>query len=163
MMGFLSNLFRRAEPVLGEARARDAAALATVHARAFRHGWSESEFERLLAEPNTVCHVARGSGGTGPVIGFALSRLIDHEGEILMVAVSPNEQGRGLARQLLSRHLGRLAARGAKQVFLEVDEGNRPALALYARAGFAEVGRRPRYYEGPGGAAAALIMRRNLD
>jgi [ribosomal protein S18]-alanine N-acetyltransferase len=163
MMGFLSNLFRRQEPVLGEARARDAAALATMHARAFRHAWSESEFERLLAEPHTVCHVARGNGGAGPIAGFVLSRRIDHEAEILMVAVSPSEQGRGLARQLVARHLGRLAAQGTKHVFLEVDEGNRPALSLYASAGFVEVGRRPRYYEGPGGAAAALIMRRNLD
>jgi [ribosomal protein S18]-alanine N-acetyltransferase len=163
MMGFLSNLFRRPEPALSEARARDAAALAAVHASAFRHGWSESEFERLLAEPNTLCHIARGSGGTGAIIGFALSRLIEYEAEILMVAVAPSDQGHGLARRLLSRHLARLAARGARQVFLEVDEGNRAALSLYARAGFAEVGRRPRYYEGPGGAAAALIMRRNLD
>lgn len=163
MMGFLSNLFRRREPALSEARARDAAALAAVHASAFRHGWSESEFERLLAEPNTLCHIARGDGGAGGIIGFALSRLIDHEAEILMVAVAPSEQGRGLARRLLSRQLARLAAQGARQVFLEVDEGNRAALSLYTRAGFAEVGRRPRYYEGPGGAAAALIMRRNLD
>lgn len=163
MMDFLRKLFDRPKPVLGEARPRDAAALASVHARAFRHGWSESEFERLLSEANTVCQVARGNGGTGAVIAFALSRLIDHEAEILMIAVTPSEQGRGLARQLLSRHLGRLAALGARQVFLEVDEGNQPALSLYARAGFVEVGRRPRYYEGPEGATAALIMRRNLD
>jgi ribosomal-protein-alanine N-acetyltransferase len=162
MKGFLTNLFRRPEPAMSEARARDAGALASVHARAFRHGWSESEFERLLSESNTVCHVARANGGTGALVGFALSRLIDHEAEILMVAVSPSEQGRGLARALLSRHLARLAAQGAKHVFLEVDEGNQPALALYQRAGFTEVGRRPRYYEGPGGATAALIMRRNL-
>jgi ribosomal-protein-alanine N-acetyltransferase len=163
MMNLLQRLFGRPEPVLGEARPRDAAALASVHARAFRHGWSESEFERLLSEPNTVCQVARGKGGTGAIIGFVLSRLIDHEAEILMVAVAPDEQGRGLARRLLARHLGRLAAHGVSQVFLEVDEGNRPALSLYTRAGFAEVGRRPRYYESPQGAAVALIMRRNLE
>lgn len=163
MMSFLQKLFGRTEPALGEARPRDAAALAAVHARAFRHGWSESEFERLLSEANTVCQVARGNGGTGPIVAFVLSRMIDHEAEILMAAVSPDEQGRGLARRLLTRHLGRLAAHGAKQVFLEVDEGNRPALSLYGRAGFAEVGRRPRYYDGPGGATGALIMRRNLE
>lgn len=163
MIGILANLFRRAEPALLEARARDAAALAAVHARAFRHGWSESEFERLLADPNIVCHIARADGGAGEIVGFALSRRVDHEAEILMVAVSPGEQGRGLAGRLIARHLARLAAHGVRHVFLEVDEGNRPALSLYARAGFAEVGRRPRYYEGPEGAAAALIMRRNLD
>ncbi len=47
---------------------------------------------------------------------------------------------------LLTRHLGRLAALGIARIFLEVDEDNRAALRLYARAGFREVGRREGYY-----------------
>jgi ribosomal-protein-alanine N-acetyltransferase len=58
--------------------------------------------------------------------------------------------------------LGRLAARGVQHVFLEVDEGNDPALKLYARAGFEKVGRRPGYYVRPEGNAAALLLRRDL-
>ena len=66
-------------------------------------------------------------------------------------------------------HLGGLA--GASQlaglairtVFLEVEEGNKPALRLYARAGFREVGRRPEYYaQASGAAATALVLRRDL-
>lgn len=164
MIAFLQSLFRRPKPVVLDARAADAAALARVHADAFRHGWSESEFERLLAERNTVCHVARENGGTGPVCGFIISRVVEDEAEILMVAVARSEQGRGLARHILARHLGRLAAHGARKVFLEVDEGNAPAIRLYTRAGFEQVGRRPGYYSEPGKpAAAALIMRRSLD
>ena len=163
MIAFLQSLFRRPAPAILDARASDAAALARVHADAFRHGWSESEFERLLAERNTVCHVARGHGGTGPVSGFILSRVVEDEAEILMVAVARNEQGRGLARQILARHLGRLAAQGARNVFLEVDEGNSSAIRLYMKAGFEQVGQRPGYYAEAGKpAAAALIMRRCL-
>jgi len=164
MIAFLQSLFRRPEPAILDARPADAAALARVHADAFRHGWSESEFERLLAERNTVCHVARGSGGTGPICGFVISRIVEDEAEILMVAVSRSEQGRGLARRMIARHLGRLAAQGARQVFLEVDEGNSPAIRLYTRAGFEQVGKRAGYYAEAGKpAAAALIMRRSLD
>jgi ribosomal-protein-alanine N-acetyltransferase len=55
--------------------------------------------------------------------------------------------------------MSRLAALGVGRIFLEVEEGNRPALRLYARAGFTEVGRRPGYYAG---GAAALVLRRDL-
>ncbi|MCC6949202.1 MAG: ribosomal protein S18-alanine N-acetyltransferase [Bradyrhizobiaceae bacterium] len=159
MIGLLSSFFRTQEPVIADARPADAAALAAVHARAFRHGWSESEFERLLADPLVACHVAR-LGRT--IAGFVLARLVEDEAEILMVAVDPSAQGRGLGSRLLARHLGRLAASGARRVFLEVDEGNEPAIRLYTRAGFAQVGRRPGYYASRKGAAAALILRRDL-
>ena len=163
MIGAIRSLFRRAEPAILDARSGDAAALARVHASAFSNGWSEDEFERLLADRNVICHVVRGSGGTGAICAFTISRLVEDEAEILMVAVAPGEQGRGLAGRLLSRHLGRLAARGVRNVFLEVDEGNQSAIRLYTRAGFEQVGRRKGYYAKPDGQAAALVMRRSVD
>jgi ribosomal-protein-alanine N-acetyltransferase len=162
MIGLISRLFRRSEPAILDATARDAAALAAVHAFSSPHGWSESEFERLLSDRIVVGHVARTAGGTGPAVGFVLSRVVENEAEILMVAVSPAERGRGLAGRLTHRHLGRLAALGIARVFLEVDEGNRPARRLYDRAGFQVVGRRPGYYQRPEGGVAALTLRRDL-
>ena len=48
-------------------------------------------------------------------------------------------------------------------MFLEVDEHNTAAIRLYDRAGFREMSRRPNYYPGAGGkAAAALVLRRDL-
>jgi ribosomal-protein-alanine N-acetyltransferase len=163
MMGAIRSLFRRADPAILDARSGDAAALALVHASAFQNGWSENEFERLLADRNVICHVARSNGGTGAICAFTISRMVEDEAEILMVAVAPGEQGRGLAGRLLSRHLGRLAARGVKNVFMEVDEGNRSAIRLYSRAGFEQVGRRAGYYAKTDGQAAALVLRRSLD
>lgn len=160
MIARLRALFRRSEPAIVDARPSDAGALARVHAGAFRHGWSESEFERLLADRMIVCHVARANGGQGAIVAFVISRVVEDEAEILMVAVSPRAQGHGLGKGLLARHLARLAARGARQVFLEVDEGNQPAIRLYRRAGFEPAGRRPGYYEKPEGSAAALVLRR---
>jgi ribosomal-protein-alanine N-acetyltransferase len=61
-------------------------------------------------------------------------------------------------------HLGHLAGRGVRTIFLEVEENNRPALSLYKRAGFTVVGRRERYYQEPGGEQLnALLMRRDLS
>lgn len=162
MIGLISRLMRRSEPSILDMRSRDAAALAMVHALSFRHSWSESDFERLLADRSVVGHVARASGGSGAVVGFALSRFAEDEAEILVIAVAPTERSRGLAGGLMGRHLARLAALGVTRVFLEVDEGNRPALRLYARAGFHEVGRRTGYYRRPEGDVAALTLRRDL-
>ena len=52
-----------------------------------------------------------------------------------------------------------LAGFGMRAVFLEVDEDNKPARKLYARAEFREVGRRPGYYSG---GKSALVLRRDL-
>ena len=49
---------------------------------------------------------------------------------------TPAWRGRGLSRDLLLTHLGHLAGRGVRTVFLEVDENNVPARRLYERAGF---------------------------
>ena len=93
------------------------------------------------------------------MIGFILSRLAAGEAEILSVAIAPAWRGRGLARPLLDLHLRRLAGLGARAVFLEVDENNAPARALYRRAGFRDVGRRQGYYQS---GASALVLRRDL-
>ncbi len=58
MIGLISRLLARPEPVLSEAGARDAAALSALHAVAFRRGWSDHEFERLLLETNVIAHRA---------------------------------------------------------------------------------------------------------
>jgi ribosomal-protein-alanine N-acetyltransferase len=48
-------------------------------------------------------------------------------------------------------------------LFLEVEDSNAPALALYERQGFREVARREAYYrKADGSAATALVMRVDL-
>ena len=162
MNGFFSKLFKRTVPTIVEARPRDAAALAAVHAYSFQVGWTEPEFERMLSDDSVIAHIARADGGRGAVVGFLLSRIAADEAEILTVAVAPVQRGQGLAEQLLHHHLGRLAALGIVQVFLEVGEDNRPALRLYDRAGFRQVGRRASYYLRAEGKLSALTLRREL-
>ena len=106
--------------------------------------------------------IAWGSGRK--TIGFAVSRMAADEAEILSIAVAAGHRGRGLSRNLLLTHLGHLAGRGVRTVFLEVEENNQPARRLYQRAGFAVAGRRERYYRQAGGEQLnALLMRRDLS
>ena len=160
MIGWLTRLFARGEPALSEASARDATAIATLHAASFRHGWSDGEFERLLLERNIVAHRAtvgrrctasscRGS----PAAKRKSFRSRSHRRAA--AAASPARCSTCIC--------GGSPGLGAPAVFLEVDEDNEPARRLYQRAGFREVGRRPGYYQqGRDHAATALVLRRDL-
>jgi ribosomal-protein-alanine N-acetyltransferase len=160
MIEFLRRLFGRGAAAIAEARPRDAEAIAALHAASFHRGWSEEEVAALLVERSVMAHRA---GVGGRLAGFIMSRRAADEAEILSVAVRNADRGRGLARDLLHLHLRRLAGDGVRTVFLEVDETNTPAIRLYRRAGFGEVGRRPNYYATPGAKpAAALVLRRDL-
>ena len=158
---WLSGLWRGGAAVVEPATPRDAAKLAEIHGESFHRGWGEGEFESLLTERNTLVHRLRLGR---KIIGFAVSRMAADEAEILSIAVAANQRGRGLSRDLLLTHLGHLAGRGVRKVFLEVEENNRPARRLYERAGFTVSGRRERYYQQPGGEQLnALLMRRDLS
>jgi ribosomal-protein-alanine N-acetyltransferase len=156
MMNFVTRLLSRSEPTMSEARQRDAAAIAALHAASFQRGWGEDEFHRLLIDRAVVAHRAM-IGRT--MVGFILSRMAAGEVEILSVAIAPAWRGRGFARPLLDLHLRRLAGLGVRAVFLEVDEHNEPACRLYRNAGFSEVGVRKGYYQE---GASALVLRRDL-
>lgn len=161
-MSFLDRFTRPAaahvEPVGSEAAPR----LAAIHAAAFARPWSTLEFERLLGERGVVCDGVF-LGREAQPAGFVMSRIVLDEAEILTVAIAPEARGHGHSGPLLSRHLDELSRRGARRVHLEVEEGNPPALALYRRLGFQEVGRRAGYYLKPDGTrATALTMALDL-
>src|ERR1700759_2995943 len=160
-MAWLSEWWGSGTPVIEPASPRDARRLAQLHSESFHRGWGEGEFEAMLAERNTLVHRLRLGRH---VIGFAGSRIAADEAEILSIAVAASHRGRGLSRDLLLTHLGHLAGRGVRTIFLEVEENNAPARRLYERAGLAVVGRRERYYrQASGEQLNALLMRRALS
>jgi ribosomal-protein-alanine N-acetyltransferase len=161
MMAWLSELWNGGTAVVEPASLRDAPKLAQLHGASFHRGWGEAEFEGMLTERNTLVHRLRQGRN---IIGFAASRMVAGEAEILSIAVNASYRGRGLSRNLLLTHLGHLAGRGVRTVFLEVEENNQPARRLYERAGFGIAGRRERYYRQPAGEQLnALLMRRDLS
>ena len=161
MIAWFSELWSGGTAVIEPATLRDATALAELHGASFHRGWGEGEFESMLTERNTLVHRLRMGRKT---IGFAVSRMAADEAEILSIAVAPSHRGRGLSRDLLLTHLGHLAGRGVRTIFLEVEENNQPARALYERTGFSVVGRRERYYrQASREQLNALLMRRDLS
>jgi ribosomal-protein-alanine N-acetyltransferase len=136
--------------------------LAEIHATAFAKPWSALEFEAFLT--NSAIHLEGLFIGRDPQpCGFVVTRCVLDEAEILSVALAPEARGRGHSRLLLVSHLHNLANAGIGVVHLEVEQGNRPALALYRRLGFVQVGHREGYYARPDGTRAnALSMSLNL-
>ena len=156
--------FHRARPTarIAPLGTEHAERLAAIHRSAFARPWSAVDFEGLLAD-RAVLADGVFLGRSAEPAGFILSRLVADEAEVLGVAMAPDARGHGHAGPLLAHHLGELLRAGARTVHLEVDEGNAPALAVYRRLGFREVGRRAGYYaEADGTRAAALTMRREL-
>lgn len=162
-MSFSFTPFRRRSYVVRSLELGDCEALASVHEEGFARPWSGEEFESLLRQETVFGFAAVEEGvPAGPLCGFALARHAAGEAEILTIVVPYRLRGRGLGRQLMDSVLRHLHAERVESLFLEVDETNAAALALYRRLGFEEVGFRPAYYANPGAAPTnALVMRRD--
>lgn len=141
----------------------DSDAVSVLHREDFVRPWTGGEFADLLAQDTVFGYAARevGQRGAAPA-GFVLARLAADEGEILTVAVARAHRRRGLGWRLMDAVLRKLHAERAQSLFLEVEETNAGAIALYRRLAFREVGKRPAYYAASGGPTGALVMRRDL-
>jgi ribosomal-protein-alanine N-acetyltransferase len=149
-------------PVIRALHSDRAESCAAIHAASFAHPWSPAEFETLLSSKATIGAAAI-DAGSDQLRGFSLSRVAADEAEILTIAVDGAYRNRGIGRALMIDTLSRLAASHVRSLFLEVEQANRAAIALYSRIGFREVGQRRGYYQKQGGSAAtALVLRKDL-
>jgi ribosomal-protein-alanine acetyltransferase len=85
----------------------------------------------------------------GVLIGFLIGRIAADEFEILNMAISRAHRRSGIGSKLLESALEFSRTVGSARAYLEVRASNEPALALYARCGFTECGRRALYYRDP--------------
>lgn len=85
-------------------------------------------------------------GGGSPADGYASFRMGGGEAELLRLAVAPEARRGGLARSMVLAGLDRLRVEQVRSCFLEVRPNNPGAIALYESLGFAQAGRRRRYY-----------------
>jgi [ribosomal protein S18]-alanine N-acetyltransferase len=122
----------------------------------FADPWSSNDFAECVST-GVLFLVA---DERGAVVGYVVARSARDEGEILNLGVAGAHRRRGIGRRLVERALARLEARGVQMVYLEVRESNAVARELYRSLGFAEVGRRGRYYNHP--VEDAVILRAAL-
>lgn len=125
----------------------------------FGEAWTHNQVLGLLAMPGVWLTIAELGGDPA---GFALSRRVLDEAELMLLATIPKFRRRGVAAALLRSVMIDAQAQGARTLHLEVRAGN-DAIKLYNNAGFAKVGERRHYYHGPAGHAFdALTYRRDF-
>jgi [ribosomal protein S18]-alanine N-acetyltransferase len=132
----------------------DAATLVAIERRCFSDPWSEGAFREALSSGLAFGLVAERKRGAA---GYLIGREVEGSGEILNLAVTPEERRRGVGGALLEEGLAAFRRRGAHEVFLEVRESNTSAQALYLARGFRPVGQRAAYYRNP--REDALVLR----
>jgi ribosomal-protein-alanine N-acetyltransferase len=120
--------------------------------------WSRQNFSDSLIAGHS-CWLMRDGGKP---IGYAIVLVVLDEAHLLNLGVAQSAQGTGLGARLLKHLLVCAKDYNLRQFFLEVRPSNLPALALYRRAGFTEIGRRKGYYASPAGREDALVMRLEL-
>jgi ribosomal protein S18 acetylase RimI-like enzyme len=97
----------------------------------------------------------------GHVVGEGIALVRQHKGRtsgrIYSLAVNENHRGKQIGRTLLKAMVDQLASRGVKRIYLEVEQSNIKAVALYERNGFRCIGKLPNYYS-PGSDGLHMMM-----
>lgn len=138
----------------------DVAAVASLEERCLgRDAWSQGLVrEGITGELPTVAYLV--AEHEDEVVGHAVVSTAGDIAELQRIAVDEGQRRSGIATALLEAVVARARRSEADRLLLEVRKGNRGALAFYARAGFTEIHRRPRYYAD---GETAVVMRLRLD
>ena len=132
----------------------DLPAVAALECAAYPYPWSEGSFRDSLLTGDD-CWLLEVDD---ELVGHGVLTTVLDDATVLNIAIHPRYQQQGWGQKMLSHLLMAAKAKQAKNCFLEVRKGNVSALALYARAGFQEVGCRRGYYPAEGGREDALVL-----
>jgi len=118
--------------------------------------WGEKGFEAEERNPHSVTLAAEMDGQTAGFINFWILRP---QVQLNTLAVGRGSLRRGAASALLGKLFEYAAKSACREIDLEVNEKNAPAIALYRARGFEVVGKRPKFYNNTD---AALLLRKAL-
>ena len=133
-------------------------AVAELEKICFSDPWSENSVASELKNKLALWLVAEEEGR---VAGYIGSQTCGDESDVMNVAVHPDFRRRGIAEALVNSLVEELKAIDSHSLTLEVRASNVPAISLYEKLGFSEVGRRKNYYRNP--REDALIMRKEWE
>ncbi len=129
---------------IAPATAADLDAIDELERHSFKTPWPRETFAAELEREWARLDVVREGDR---IVAFCNYWIVVPELHVLAIATHPDRRGQGIARELLAHVLAAAAHAGCTLATLEVRAGNRPAIALYERAGFKTVHVRARYYQ----------------
>lgn len=131
--------------------------VAKLETLCFSDPWSESSIAYELTNELSYWLVAEENE---QVVGYIGSQTVFPDTDMMNVAVHPDYRRRGIGAILVEALCTELRHRDCQTLTLEVRSSNAPAIAMYEKLGFEQVGKRPNYYRNP--REAALILRKTL-
>lgn len=137
---------------------QDAPAVAQLEIACFSDPWSEKSIASEVDNPLSYWLVA---DDNGTIAGYVGSQSVLDAADMMNLAVAPAYRRKGVAQALVNALVEHLQSNGVIALLLEVRISNEPAIALYEKMGFEQVGRRPKYYHNP--REDALILRKELS
>lgn len=141
-----------------ELESKDVAGIAELEKICFSDPWSESSIASELHNPLSCWLVAVEENR---VVGYVGSQTVLDGSDMMNIAVAPDFRRMGIAQALVSKLISLLKKRNSRCLILEVRVSNLPAITLYEKNGFTQIGRRRNYYHNP--KEDALILRKEWD
>ena len=132
--------------------------IAELETICFSDPWSENSIASELDNKLAFWLVATESDR---VAGYIGSQTVMDETDMMNVAVHPDFRRQGIAEALVNALVENLQKMGSHSLTLEVRASNVPAISLYEKLGFSEIGRRKNYYRNP--REDALILRKEWE
>lgn len=146
--------------IVRAATREDLDAVVDLEARLFgRAAWSRGAVEAEFAGLGETRHIVV-AVEVRRVVGYAMLLEVADAADVHRIAVDADHRGSGIAHALLGALLDKASSTGNLAVLLEVAADNAAGLALYAKHGFVEIDRRPRYYPGD---VDAVVMHKPLE
>ena len=134
----------------------DVGAVMNLEQGSIIHPWTENDIKTLITDMNKRCIVA---DLDGEIVCYVGAESVLDECNIGNIVTSKEHRGNGYATTVLGVLLNLLKQNGIHKVFLEVEDGNEPAISLYKKHGFAQYGYRRDYY---GQGKDAILMSKDL-
>lgn len=123
----------------------DACFIAELEKECFADPWSQNAITEA-AKYGTIFFLAEQDG---KILGYLGMKPVLDEGYISNVAVTSSARGKGIGSALLEKLTSYAKESGIKTISLEVRPSNAPAIALYKKFGYKQVGRRKSFYSHP--------------
>lgn len=138
----------------------DIPSVVEIENRCFSLPWSKKSFEDSLGRDDTlflVCEVSEEHETAKQIAGYMGLYLSFEEASVTNVAVSSRFRKKGYGEALVEKAKELAKEASAESIFLEVRQSNVPAISLYKKLGFEEIGIRKKFYEHP--VEDAIIMK----
>lgn len=133
--------------VIRKAHFEDIGSLVEIENDSFSTAWNRANFIARLETHDHVFLVSEMENGE--ISGYMSLQFVLDEGYIINVATHSKYRRQGIADELIREMEAEAIELNLAFMTLEVRETNTPAINLYKKHGFSEVGLRKNYYDKP--------------